>query len=139
MKGLDTNILVRYVTQDDFAQWQLASDYLEATALNNQACLINNIVLCELVWVLRSVYRFSKSQIVQSLTKIASTDLFYFENQQAVLLAIQQFKTGSADFSDYLIGQTNQHSGCEETATFDQKLANTAHFNLLTSVDDPDT
>ncbi len=131
MRGLDTNILVRYLTKDDQAQWQLASNYLEAAQANDEMCLINNIVLCEVVWVLRSVYKFSKTDILKSLDKIIAGNLFTFEDEFAVQTAIEQFRQGNADFSDYLIGQSNQQSGCKETATFDQKLKNASGFRLL--------
>lgn len=131
MRGLDTNILARCLTKDDQAQWQLASNYLEAIQANDEICLINNIVLCEVVWVLRSVYKFSKPDILKSLGKIIAGDLFTFENELVVQRAIEQFREGNADFSDYLIGQINQRSGCTETATFDQKLKNASGFRLL--------
>jgi len=64
MIGLDTNILVRYLTRDDEYQWRQASDLIQ----QNQPCFITNIVLCELVWVLRGAnYRLSKDKIINVL------------------------------------------------------------------------
>ncbi|MGB7414193.1 MAG: type II toxin-antitoxin system VapC family toxin [Thermosynechococcaceae cyanobacterium] len=131
MKGLDTNFLVRYITKDDLTQWQIVSDYLDTAYTNGDLCLINNIVLCELVWVLRSAYKFPKLDIVSTLEKIAVSDIFVFEDEPTFQAAIEQFKQGSADFSDYLIGQTNQNAGCSETATFDRKLNQASAFQLL--------
>lgn len=131
MKGLDTNFLVRYITKDDLPQWQIVSDYLETAQANGDRCLINNIVLCELVWVLRSAYKFPKPDIARTLEKIVASDIFGFEDEPTLQVALEQFKQGSADFSDYLIGQTNQKAGCSETVTFDRKLNQASEFRLL--------
>jgi predicted nucleic-acid-binding protein len=131
VKGIDTNILVRYVVKDDLSQWQSVSDYLEAVDADNDICLINNIVLCEFVWVLRSAYKLPKSEIIEGLGKILSATLFIFEDEVAVRSALEPFKQGNADFSDYLIGQGNRQAGCAETATFDQKLKGADGFRLL--------
>ncbi len=64
MIGLDTNILIRYLTRDDEPQWQQAATIIQ----QNQPCFITNIVLCELVWVLRGRnYGFRKGEIIKCL------------------------------------------------------------------------
>ena len=83
MKGLDTNILVRYLTQDDASQWQKATDYLEAIASDDETCFISHMVLCETIWVLKSAYGYNKSQSTTILKKLLSTRLFEFEDRVA--------------------------------------------------------
>lgn len=119
MVGLDTNVLVRYLTRDDDSQWQQASEVIES----GQLCFITNVVLCELVWVLRGTpYKFGREEIISTLEMMLQSPVFEFENRSAVYQALQRAKQGRGDFSDYLIGATAQQAGCQETLTFDRKL-----------------
>ncbi len=131
MRGLDTNVLVRYLTRDDEQQWQRAEQYINAALAAEETCFISNIVLCELVWVLRSAYRISREELIVTLEQILRTSHFDFENKAAAWGAFQQFRQGKADFSDYLIGKINHQAGCTETATFDAKLQGVEMFLLL--------
>lgn len=130
MRGLDTNILVRYLTQDE-KQWQRAEQYINEALAAGETCFVSSIVLCELIWVLRSAYRIPREELITTLEKILRTNHFDFENKAAAWRAFQQFQKGKADFSDYLIGTTNQQIGCTETVTFDTKLQDVEGFRLL--------
>lgn len=128
MIGLDTNILVRYLTKDDEKQWSQAAAIIE----RGEQCFVANIVLCELVWVLRSQpYQFSKEEISNTIELMLQCSTFELENRSVVYQALQRFKQGSADFSNYLIGAIAQHSGCTSTATFDRKLRSEKGFDLF--------
>jgi predicted nucleic-acid-binding protein len=128
MIGLDTNILVRYLTRDDESQWRQAADLIQ----QNQPCFITNIVLCELVWVLRGAnYRFQKSEIISALEAMLHSAAFEFESRSTLDQALQQYKQGKADFSDYLIGATSRQAGCTATASFDGKLKGEKGFRWL--------
>jgi predicted nucleic-acid-binding protein len=94
MIGLDTNILVRYLTRDDEKQWQQAVTVIQG----NQPCLITNIVLCEVVWVLRgATYGFRKDEIINVLEAMLHSAAFEFENRSTVDQALQRYKQGKAD------------------------------------------
>ena len=67
MKGLDTNVLVRYLVQDDPEQGEIAASYIREIKASGETCFINNIVLCELAWVLRSAYKLSRDEIISTL------------------------------------------------------------------------
>ena len=122
MNGLDINVLVRYLVQDDLEQWRLADEYIKRVKVNGETCFLNNIVLCELVWVLKTAYKLTRNEIIDVLEKILKADAFDFENREAAWWSVQQMKHGKADFSDYLINKINQQAGCHETVTFDAKL-----------------
>ena len=101
MIGLDTNVIVRYLTSDDETQWQQSAQLIQS----GEQCFIPDIVLCEIVWVLRgSSYKYSKNEILNTLEAMLHTPTFEFENRSAVYQALQQTKQGRADFPDYLIG-----------------------------------
>ncbi|NJL41642.1 MAG: type II toxin-antitoxin system VapC family toxin [Leptolyngbyaceae cyanobacterium SM1_4_3] len=128
MIGLDTNILVRYLTRDDEQQWQQAVTVIR----HNQPCFITNIVLCELVWVLRGTnYSFRKDEIVSVLETMLHSAAFEFENRSTIDQALQRYKQGKADFSDYLIGAISRQVGCTETVSFDGKLKGERGFRCL--------
>lgn len=130
MIGLDTNVLVRYFTHDDEQQWQQATEVVEG----EQQCFITNIVLCELVWVLRGdPYKLSKDKILNALETMLHSPVFEFENRSAAYQALQRTKQGSGDFSDYLIGAIARQHGCHETATFDRKLKGEKNFKFLST------
>ena len=128
MIGLDTNILVRYLTKDDEQQWQQTINVIQ----QNQPCFITNIVLCELVWVLRGTnYGFRKDEIISVLESMLHSMTFEFENRSTVDQALQRYKQGKADFSDYLIGAVSRQAGCTETVSFDSKLKGEKGFRCL--------
>jgi predicted nucleic-acid-binding protein len=126
--GLDRNILVRYLTKDDEKQWEQAAEIIEG----GEQCFVANIVICELVWVLRSnTYQFSREEISNTIELMLQCSVFELENRSLVYQALQRFKQGSADFSDYLIGAIDQDSGCSSTVTFDRKLRSEKGFDLF--------
>ncbi|MGV0108002.1 putative nucleic-acid-binding protein, containings PIN domain [Nostoc sp. DSM 114160] len=128
MIGLDRNILVRYLTKDDEKQWEQAAEIIEG----GEQCFVANIVICELVWVLRSnTYQFSREEISNTIELMLQCSVFELENRSLVYQALQRFKQGSADFSDYLIGAIDQDSGCSSTVTFDRKLRSEKGFDLF--------
>lgn len=131
MKGLDTNVVLRFLVRDDEQQWQIADQYINKALQANESCLINNIVLCEVVWVLRSRYKLSREKLIDTLENILKANIFVFENREAIEWAIKQMKSGNADFSDYLITRLNQLAGCQETASFDTKLGQLERIELL--------
>ncbi|NER49964.1 MAG: type II toxin-antitoxin system VapC family toxin [Symploca sp. SIO1A3] len=112
-------MLVRYLTRDDESQWQQASQLIQS----GTQCFIANIVLCELVWVLKGKpYCYGKDEILSALEAMLQTAVFEFENRTCVYQALQRTKQGPADFSDYLIGAVALSQGCMEVVTFDRKL-----------------
>ena len=131
MIGIDTKILVRYLTHDDASQARLVDAFV-STALDNGTRLhVDDIVLCELVWVLRGAYRFSKPTVASALDKIMSTTLFSFDDRELLRGALDEYQQGIGDFSDYLIGRRNSRAGCEQTVTFDRSLGDGPSFSLL--------
>ena len=131
MKGLDTNVLVRYLVKDDRKQAEKASAYLRKAAAAGQDCFINTIVLCELVWVLESAYGYDRREIADVLEKILMTKQFEIESKDIVHQAVQEYRQGRGDLADYLIGRINQARGCDVTATFDRALKTTSSFIVL--------
>lgn len=133
MIGVDTNILVRYFTQDDPEQAQIVEKIIENYANSPNSLFINNIVLCELVWVLERGYKYSKEQVGLVINQMLSTEEFAFEKPELLWLALNQYVQDKLDYSDALIGLINKSSGCLETLTLDQSAAKACNFKLAGS------
>jgi predicted nucleic-acid-binding protein len=131
MIGLDTNVLARYIVQDNPAQAALATEWIEGCCTQNTPAFINSIVLCEMVWVLKSAYGYDKLAIVQVLRQILATEVFMVEGGLAAQAAVPDYDTGPADFSDYLLARRNKAAGCAFTLTFDQAAGRHDLFKLL--------
>lgn len=131
MIGLDTNVLVRYFTQDDLVQAEQANRFIEQSVKKGETLFLNSVVLCELVWVLESAYNYEKQTIIDTLEKITATAEFELENRNEIHLALSDFKNSNADFSDCLIGRKNHSAGCKDTWSFDQTTKKLNYFKLL--------
>ncbi len=131
MIGLDTNVLVRYLTRDDPAQYAKASAFLEAAANQGQPFLLNTVVLSELTWVLASVYGYSRGEIAATLDRIFATAQFEIDRLDEARQALGDFRAAKADFSDALIGRINRSLGADRTVTFDRDLKTVDSFRLL--------
>ena len=131
MTGLDTNILVRYVTQDDPDQSPAAGKFIEKNCSAQSPGFINHIVLCELIWVLKRCYKAENNQALQVIGQILRTVQLQVQEPQIVWKALRLAQKGRADFADYMIGQINLAQECETTLTFDKAAAETGATSLL--------
>ncbi len=134
MRGLDTNILVRYFTADDPVQAPIARSLLETAEDEGDRFFISLVVLCELCWTLRGrPYSFDRLEIVTVIGRILNTRLFEVQERDLVRRALADFHRGPADFADYLIGWLSHSAGCSDTVSFDGKLDGTEGFSILTA------
>ena len=131
MKGVDTNVLVRYLTQDDPQQARAANALIAAVVEEGSRLRVDDVVVCELAWVLRHAYRFDRGTISSALDKVLSTALFAFEDREILRQALDDYRGKKGDFADYVIGRRNLASGCDGTVTFDRDLDGGAGFSLL--------
>lgn len=131
MIGLDTNVLIRYLTQDDPTQAATATHCIEQQLSKDQPGIISHVVLCEVGWVLSRAYHYSREQVAEVLNAILTCQEFQVESADLAILAWQDYLQGNADFSDYLIGRTHQRLGASHTVTFDRKASTATTFKLL--------
>ena len=131
MIGLDTNILVRYLTQDDQEQAKKAVKLIESNLSQKQSMFINNIVFCELIWVLERGYKYSKQQIASAIRILLSAQEFAFEQLDSLWIALDKYEKDNIDFSDALIGELNKSYKCTHTYSFDTQASKMSNFELL--------
>ena len=130
MIGIDTNVLVRYVVQDDARQAAAAAHFIETTLSDDEPGWIASIVLCELVWVLEAAYGYARQPIAATLERLFEVDRFHLEAPSLSWRALDAYRDG-ANFADALIALGNEHTGCDYTATFDRGAAKLKQMRLL--------
>ena len=128
MIGLDTNVLVRLLVEDDPVQTEQARRFIERHCTPESPGFINCLVLAELVWVLESFYRFDRIRIAAAIESVTAGRDRVVEHHDDVRGALAEFKSTSIDFTDAMIGRINRARGCEATATFDRKAARLNDF-----------
>ena len=131
IQGLDTNVLVRYLTQDDEGQAEVAAKTIEGAAAKGEKMLIQPIILCELVWVLESAYEFPKTDLLRALEGVLRIAQFEIAEKDTVWQALSDYRQGKGDFSDYYLGRANEKAGAAITLTFDKTLRGLPRFQVL--------
>ena len=133
MIGIDTNVLVRYIVEDDLKQASLATSLIDDNISANKPAFISLMVLCELVWVLTRAYACDRKQIKEVLQNVLLTENFMIEHHDIAWLAFHDYDDGNADYPDCLISRLNQAFECETTWTFDKKASKLPFNKLLTN------
>jgi predicted nucleic-acid-binding protein len=128
MLGVDTNVIVRYLTRDDKPQYERARRLIDSEVTKGEPVLVSLLVLLETEWVLRSRYEMAKPEIVAAFSALLETADLTFEDEPTVETAIYSWKDSAAEFADCLIEARNRKLGCRATATFDGKALKLAGF-----------
>ncbi|SDX80940.1 Predicted nucleic-acid-binding protein, contains PIN domain [Collimonas sp. OK242] len=130
MIGLDTNVLVRYVAQDDPKQSPKATALIESLS-DTDPGFISLVAVVELVWVMQGCYQATKDEVVAILEKLLRVRTFKVENAEIVLRALHVYARSNADFADCLIERSADAANCMHTMTFDSKSAKNAGMRLI--------
>jgi predicted nucleic-acid-binding protein len=130
MIGLDTNVLVRYLTQDDPIQSAKARDVIERRLTLANPGFVSIVAMVETVWVLERAYELTPIEIVGAVERILQTEVLVVENEQEVFTAMIALKRGQGAFADAVIGALGARRGCSRTLTFDRKALRLSGFEL---------
>jgi predicted nucleic-acid-binding protein len=130
MIGLDTNIVVRYLTHDDAAQTAAAVSVIDSLSQDSPGFL-SLIVIAELVWVLEVSYRFKKNEIEHVLDTLLRSKELVVERAEIVAQALRKFRASRAEFADCLIERCGHAADCQYTVTFDQNAASATGMKLV--------
>jgi predicted nucleic-acid-binding protein len=121
MIGLDTNILIRYLTQDDPVQSAKATAILERRLTPKNPGFVSVLGMVETVWVLDRAYGLTAQEIATAIERLLQVEVLAVENEQEVFSALVALKQGRGSFADALIAELGARAGCTRTLTFDQK------------------
>ena len=122
MIALDTNILVRFLVEDDLSQTERAQAVLRRAVESDDPCYVTDIVLCELVWVLERSYKIKRADIGMTLSHLIRARHLAFSSVDRLARALDSYAAGRGDFADYLIRETAKEAGCDAVVTFDGDL-----------------
>ena len=128
MLGIDTNVLVRYLVQDDQTQFEKARKLIKREVATGSKVFINLLVLMETEWVLRSRYAIPKNRILDVFAGLLEATDIQLEDEAVLEETLYTWKDTTADFADCLIGARNRRLNCRATATFDSKAAKLSNF-----------
>jgi predicted nucleic-acid-binding protein len=128
--GLDTNVLLRFIAQDDKQQSPMADTIIASLTKRNPGWIAVATVL-EFVWAMSKSMRFPKSVVCNALDRMLALDTIVMEQETIVSLAVQQYRATRADFADCLIAASARAAGCAKTVTFDKIAARDAGMELL--------
>jgi predicted nucleic-acid-binding protein len=131
MIGLETNVILRYLLQDDPKQTRLANHIFDRQLIDQNLGFISPVTVLEIVWVLRILFNQNPSQIASHLENILTADSLEVQNEQQVFEAVFALKRDTGEFEDALIGTLNAWAGCSHTLTFDRKAARLARFREI--------
>ena len=131
MIGLDANILIRHLVQDDPVQSPRASALIERRLSEANPGFVSIVAIAEIVWVLDRVYRFSSRDIAAAIEGVLQTDVLVIESEQEVFTAMIALKDGRGSFADALIGALGAKAGCSRTLSFDRKALRLPDFEPL--------
>lgn len=130
MLGIDTNILVRYLTGDDAAQSTVASEILNVRCTFENPGYISVIVMVELYWTLRRVFRLTQPEIIEAFQQLLQANELVFQNHEEVAYACRICVKAGSDFADVLLGAIAKKEGCTTTLTFDKAASKLDDFTL---------
>lgn len=131
MIALDTNVIVRLIVEDDPGQLAVAREIVAAAEAAGETCLLTDVVLCEIEWVLVSAYGATRADVLAAIQALAGESLFDFEDRARLHRALDSYQRGRGDLSDYLISQTATALGARTTFTFDRGLAGDPGLTIL--------
>jgi len=129
--GIDTNVLVRYLAQDDDAQSPVATRFMSKLT-REQPGFISAVVLAEITWVLTRAYKISRGDVAKAVEGLLRSVELVVENADAAYRALSAYQASkSAEFADALIAETATLAGARETVTFDRNAAAETGMRLL--------
>jgi predicted nucleic-acid-binding protein len=120
--ALDTNVLVRFLLEDEAEQYRRVIALVRRATEAGDQLYVSDVVLAELVWVLRLRYNFQKSEVIDKLQLLLQARQLTFASTDRVAGAIRSFAAGKGDFADYLIREQALEDDCAAVATFDRAL-----------------
>jgi predicted nucleic-acid-binding protein len=131
MIGLDTNILVRYLAQDDPTQSPKATAFIERQLTAESPGFVSIVAFAETAWVLHRAVGMSRSKLVETLKRLLEAEQIVVEREREVFSAVRVLEDGRGTFADGLIAALGHRAGCSHTVTFDEKATRMPQFKQL--------
>ena len=131
MKAIDTNVLVRFLVNDDRVQSAKVRQLFATAEQERSMFYVPLLVLLETIWVLESAYQVKRSDLIETISELLLMPVLQFEQREAVQSMLDIVADALLDLPDALIAQSALNTGCDSVLTFDQKAARGSGFELL--------
>lgn len=131
MKGVDTNILIRFLVGDDERQAEKVYRIFKKVESEKNELFVPLLVTLELIWVLESVYEIKRAEILDSISELLLMPILHFEHQSTLQQFILAAQKNSCDLSDLLIAHSAKKQGCNTVLTLDKKASRYNLFELV--------
>jgi predicted nucleic-acid-binding protein len=131
MIGLDTNVLVRHLVQDEPAQAAAIAALFKKHSAEERAFYVDTVALCELAWVLQSAYEFDRDRIAQAIEQVLRTRQILVDAADVAWQALRDYREAQAGFADCLLARRAASAGCSTTMTFDRAAGQIETFTLM--------
>lgn len=131
MIGLDTNVIVRYLTQHDAIQSQKATEVIQHRLSTEKPGFVSLVAMVETVWVLDRVYGLDDQEIAAIIERMLQIDVLLIEHENEVFTSMAALREGRGSFADALIAVLGDRAGCDYTLTFDQKALRLSGFKAV--------
>jgi len=131
MIAVDTNILIRFLVKDDDAQASKVLERFKKAEVNKEIFFVALLVVLEVIWVLESVYEYSREEILSAIDCLTRLTILRFENIDLIHDFLSLSEKSNHDLSDMLIGLCAKHNGCAYTITFDKKASRSSLFKMV--------
>jgi predicted nucleic-acid-binding protein len=127
--ALDTNVLVRFLVEDDEVQTARATTLIKRAIEGDDRLFVPDVVMCEVAWVLGTSYKTPRTEIAAILRRLVGVRHLAFTSTDLLTRALGAFDRGKGDFADYLIREQAKAAGCTAVATFDAALLKESGFS----------
>lgn len=131
MKGIDTNILIRFLMGDDEAQAKKVYAIFKQTEEDKSELFVSLLVVLEMIWVLSSVYKITREDILESISELLLMPILKFEHLPVLQRFAREASNNKYDLSDLLIAYSAREKGCDVVITFDKKVSKADFFELV--------
>jgi predicted nucleic-acid-binding protein len=129
--GLDTNVIVRYLAQDDVRQAAIATRLIEGSLSAEARGFVSIVTLAEIVWGMSSNYRAARAAVADIVEGLLTAPQLAIEKADVIWRALRAFRESKAAFSDAVIVELGRDAGCTKTVTFDRHAAAHRGFEML--------
>jgi predicted nucleic-acid-binding protein len=126
--ALDTNVLVRFLVEDDPKQSAAAASLISRVIAGGETFFVSDIVVCEMVWVMSVSYGIGRKEIAGALRNLLRARHVTFRAVDQLIRALEAYEAGKGDFADYLIREHARAANCDQVATFDRVLLRESGF-----------
>jgi predicted nucleic-acid-binding protein len=126
--ALDTNVLVRFLVEDDPKQSAAAASLINRVIADGETFFVSDVVVCEMVWVMSVSYDIGRKEIAGALRNLLRARHVTFRAVDQLIRALEAYEAGKGDFADYLIREHARAANCDQVATFDRVLLRESGF-----------